>query len=67
MSRDKRGVFASLIPLVRSQETLSEEVLTKMHGGASLKPKYPLLTPDDLKEVDGVLFGCPTRYVARAP
>ncbi|RSH93912.1 hypothetical protein EHS25_006564 [Saitozyma podzolica] len=59
-----KGVEASgaIVKPYQIQETLSEEVLTKMHGGASLKPKYPLLTPDDLKEVDGVLFGCPTRY-----
>jgi multimeric flavodoxin WrbA len=50
----------------RSQETLSEDVLTKMHAGASLKPKYPVLTPDDLREVDGVIFGSPTRW-ARPP
>jgi hypothetical protein len=34
-----------------SQETLSEEVLGKMHGGGSLKPKYPIITPNDLKEL----------------
>lgn len=44
-----------------SQEILSEEILTKMHAGASLKPKYPILKPDDLKEVDGWIIGAPTR------
>lgn len=44
------------------QETLSEEVLTKMYAGSSLKPKYPIVTPDDLKEVDGFVLGAPTRY-----
>ncbi|GHJ86822.1 hypothetical protein NliqN6_3224 [Naganishia liquefaciens] len=48
------------------QETLSEEILGKMHGGSSLKPKYPVVTPNDLKELDGFLFGFPTRY-GRAP
>lgn len=37
-----------------------------MYGGSSLNPKYPILTPDDLREVDGVIFGAPTRY-GRAP
>ncbi|WVQ78565.1 NAD(P)H:quinone oxidoreductase, type IV [Cryptococcus sp. DSM 104549] len=44
------------------KETLSEEILSKMHAGSSLKPKHPTLTPDDLKEADGVIFGAPTRY-----
>jgi NAD(P)H dehydrogenase (quinone) len=47
--------------LTSSQETLSEEILTKMHGGQSLHPKYPILKPDDLKEVDGLIIGAPTR------
>jgi NAD(P)H dehydrogenase (quinone) len=33
-----------------------------MHAGSSLKPKYPILKPDDLKSVDGFLLGSPTRY-----
>jgi NAD(P)H dehydrogenase (quinone) len=33
-----------------------------MHAGSSLKPKYPILTPDALKEVDGLVLGAPTRY-----
>lgn len=37
-----------------------------MHAGASLKPKYPLVTPQDLVELDGFIFGIPTRY-GRAP
>ena len=49
--------------LTRSQETLSEEILTKMHAGGSLKPKYPVITPNDLKEVDGLIIGAPTRSV----
>jgi len=44
-----------------SQETLPEEVLTKMHAGGSLHPKYPVITPNDLKEVDGLIIGAPTR------
>ncbi|KAK8845629.1 NAD(P)H:quinone oxidoreductase, type IV [Kwoniella newhampshirensis] len=44
------------------EETLPKEVLEKMHAGSSLAPKYPLITPDDLKEADGIIFGAPTRY-----
>ena len=43
-------------------ETLPAEVLEKMHAGQSLKPKYPIITPDALKELDGFLLGSPTRY-----
>jgi NAD(P)H dehydrogenase (quinone) len=25
-------------------------------------PKYPIVTPDDLKELDGIIWGFPTRY-----
>lgn len=48
------------------QETLPAEVLEKMHAGASLKPKYPILKPQDLVDLDGFIFGFPTRY-GRAP
>ncbi|WWD16141.1 NAD(P)H:quinone oxidoreductase, type IV [Kwoniella shandongensis] len=45
------------------KETLPEEVLTKMYAGqVSLHPKYPIITPNDLKEVDGLILGAPTRY-----
>ncbi|WVQ78576.1 NAD(P)H:quinone oxidoreductase, type IV [Cryptococcus sp. DSM 104549] len=44
------------------QETLPAEVLEKMYAGSSLKPKYPIITPDDLLEVDGLIIGAPTRY-----
>ncbi|ORY29948.1 putative cytoplasm protein [Naematelia encephala] len=44
------------------QETLTSEILTKMHAGGSLSPKYPIITPDDLRAVDGLIIGAPTRY-----
>ncbi|KIR59860.1 NAD(P)H:quinone oxidoreductase, type IV [Cryptococcus bacillisporus CA1873] len=44
------------------QETLSAEILEKMYAGSSLKPKYPIITPNDLVEADGIIFGAPTRY-----
>lgn len=59
-----KGVEAAgaIVKPYQIEETLSGEILTKMHAGASLKPKYPLITPDDLKELDGFLLGSPTRY-----
>jgi len=41
-------------------ETLSDEVLTKMH--APSKPSYPVITPSQLTEFDAFIFGIPTRY-----
>lgn len=41
-------------------ETLSPEVLAKMH--APPKPDVPVITTTALKEADGVLFGIPTRF-----
>lgn len=45
---------------LRIEETLPEEVLTKMHAGP--KTAYPHITPAKLAEYDGFLFGIPTRY-----
>ncbi|WVQ69839.1 uncharacterized protein L199_008060 [Kwoniella botswanensis] len=44
------------------KETLPQEVLTKMYANTSLQAKYPAITPEDLKEVDGLILGAPTRY-----
>ncbi|KAF4567703.1 flavodoxin-like fold protein [Pleurotus pulmonarius] len=41
-------------------ETLSSEILTKMHAPA--KPDYPIITPAKLTEFDAFIFGIPTRY-----
>ncbi|KAJ2842378.1 hypothetical protein J3B02_005599 [Coemansia erecta] len=41
-------------------ETLSEEILTKMHAPA--KPDLPIIKASDLPKADGYLFGFPTRY-----
>lgn len=43
-------------------ETLDASVLEKMHAGNSLKPRYPIITPEDLTTLDGFLLGTPTRY-----
>jgi NAD(P)H dehydrogenase (quinone) len=49
--------------LKTSRETLSEEILGKMHASGTSKSKYPVITPNDFKAVDGVIIGTPTRYV----
>lgn len=41
-------------------ETLAEDVLGKM--GAPPKTEVPIITPNDLAEADGILFGFPTRF-----
>lgn len=41
-------------------ETLPEEVLGKL--GAPPKRDVPIITPDELGEADGLIFGFPTRY-----
>ncbi|CDH53637.1 protoplast secreted protein 2 precursor [Lichtheimia corymbifera JMRC:FSU:9682] len=46
--------------LFQVAETLSDEILQKMHAPA--KPDVPVITVDDLKEADGILFGIPTRF-----
>jgi NAD(P)H dehydrogenase (quinone) len=49
------------VKLTQVQETLPEEVLAKMHA----PPKagdVPIVTLDDLKNADGILWGIPTRF-----
>ncbi|KAL4253692.1 WrbA family protein [Abortiporus biennis] len=41
-------------------ETLSDDILAKLHAPA--KPNYPIISPEQLPEFDGFLFGIPTRY-----
>ncbi|PWN33127.1 putative 1,4-benzoquinone reductase [Meira miltonrushii] len=47
-------------------ETLPDEVLQKMYANKEPIKNYPEVTPDDLKQFDGFIFGFPTRY-GRAP
>ncbi|TMW62506.1 hypothetical protein Poli38472_005125 [Pythium oligandrum] len=51
------GVTASIYQI---PETLSEDTLNKLESIP--KADYPVVTFDDLKEADGVLFGIPTRF-----
>eukprot|EP00736_Rhodelphis_marinus_P003337 Rmarinus@m.29283 len=46
--------------LFQVAETLPGEVLEKMH--AAPKADHPACTPDDLKALDGILFGFPSRF-----
>lgn len=46
--------------LLQIPETLSPEILSKMHAPA--KAEDPVITPADLPKYDGFLFGVPTRY-----
>ncbi|TKY84739.1 hypothetical protein EX895_005819 [Sporisorium graminicola] len=48
------------------EETLSGEVLSKMHANKAPTESLPVITPEKLKEYDGFIFGFPTRF-GRAP
>lgn len=41
-------------------ETLSDEILAKM--SAPPKSDVPVITPNELTEADGIIFGFPTRF-----
>ncbi|RLN44197.1 hypothetical protein BBO99_00003100 [Phytophthora kernoviae] len=51
------GVTATILQV---QETLPELVLEKMH--APPKKDYPIITPEQLTDFDGILWGMPTRF-----
>jgi NAD(P)H dehydrogenase (quinone) len=48
------------VTILQVPETLTEEVLKKM--GAPAKKDYPIVSADDLKGYDGIIWGIPTRY-----
>ncbi|KAH8555596.1 flavoprotein-like protein [Umbelopsis sp. PMI_123] len=48
------------VKIFQVPETLTEEVLTKMH--APPKQDVPVITVDDLKNADAILWGIPTRF-----
>ena len=52
--------FYNSVVTNRIPETLSAEVLTKMH--APPKPNYPIIDAEKLSTYDAFLFGIPTRY-----
>lgn len=51
---------ASHVDIFQVPETLSPEVLAKMHAPA--KPAYPVATLDTLTSYDAFVFGYPTRF-----
>lgn len=51
---------ASKVDIFQVPETLSPEVLAKMHAPA--KPAYPVATLDTLTSYDAFVFGYPTRF-----
>lgn len=51
---------ALMPPFSQVPETLPTEVLEKM--GAPPKPDVPVISPAELPEYDGVIFGIPTRF-----
>ncbi|EPQ26880.1 uncharacterized protein PFL1_05515 [Pseudozyma flocculosa PF-1] len=54
------------VDVYQFSETLTDEILTKMHGQKQIISHYPVITPAKLVEYDGIMFGFPTRY-GRAP
>lgn len=54
------GVLTSLALFCQVPETLPDEVLAKM--SAPPKSDVPIITPNQLAEADGLIFGFPTRF-----
>ena len=54
------------VDMFRIQETLSDEILGKMHALEARKQweHVPVITPEKLKGYDGIAFGSPTRFGA---
>jgi NAD(P)H dehydrogenase (quinone) len=63
---EKRGLMeagAASVDVYKVQETLSEDVLAKMHANTEKYDGEEELTdPKVLEQYDGILFGIPTRY-----
>jgi flavorubredoxin len=58
----KKGVEAggASVDIFQVPETLSEAILTKM--GAPPKADHPIITPDQLADYDGIIFGVSGRF-----
>ncbi|GAB4818617.1 hypothetical protein N2152v2_005663 [Parachlorella kessleri] len=48
--------------LLQVAETLSPDILEKMHAPPKPWPEIPVIQPNELAEYDGFLFGIPTRF-----
>ena len=59
---EKAGIEAAggKVDIYQVAETLSEEILAKMHAPA--KPAYSVIKPAQLAEYDALLFGVSSRY-----
>ncbi|KAF9609255.1 hypothetical protein IFM89_014449 [Coptis chinensis] len=53
-------ISSSYADVLLVPETLSDEILGKM--GAPPKSDAPIITPSELSEADGLIFGFPTRF-----
>ena len=64
----KEGIASTgaTVDVYQIPETLSDEVLAKMHDNKAPISSLPVITPQKLAEYDGFIFGFPTRY-GRAP
>jgi len=60
---EKKGIeeAGGSVDVFQIHETLSEDILGKMHAPAQGK-EIPIATPNVMKEYDAFLFGIPTRY-----
>lgn len=61
---EKKGIEAAggKVDVYQLQETLPQEVLTRMHAPAKASEVPVLDDPATLEQYDGFLFGVPTRY-----
>lgn len=59
----QKGVeqYGADVRVFQAAETLPKEVLTKMHAPAK-SSEHPVITPTQLAEADGLIFGFPTRF-----
>ncbi|KAJ3673573.1 hypothetical protein LUZ60_005565 [Juncus effusus] len=65
MKKGVDGIQGVEAVLYRVAETLTQDVLDKMHA-PSKDPEIPIITAAELEKADGILFGFPTRYGAMA-
>lgn len=58
---DRSSVERAGVPPVQVKETLSDDILAKIHA-APKDPEVPVIDPSQLPDFDGYIFGFPTRY-----
>jgi NAD(P)H dehydrogenase (quinone) len=59
-----REIAGNEVVVKRVSETLSQEILDKTGATGAQKAfaHLPVVTPDELKDYDAIIFGTPTRY-----